>query len=283
MNNNFKKIEHIIEDYISWVPISLTIREVTRINALFKIESFKQIINEKKTILDIGCGDGKWWKFSGVKSLDKITGIDISRNEIRLANKIIKAKCISITEENIVDLVGSNFDLAIGNCSMEHIKDIDSALKNIYKLTNDNGLFILILPTPDWVMNNSFMSFTFKNFPRLSMSFSGLINGFFQHWHLYNYKVWIELLNNNNFRIERIHGLGNEKSAKIFWYFLPISFFSFVTKIITNKYTNYFLSFLVPRFVKKKVSLWISEKLEGKLKEPEDSDIFEYLIIAKKV
>lgn len=283
MNNNFKKIEDIIEDYISWVPLSLTIREVTRINALFKIDSFRKIINEDKTIIDIGCGDGKWWKFSGVKNLNRITGIDISENEIILAKKIINAKCISITEKNIVSTIGTKFDLAIGNCSMEHIQNIDGALKNIYKLVNDNGLFILILPTPDWVMNNRFMSYSFKKFPRLSMSFSGLINGFFQHWHLYNYKVWIELLQNNRFKVEKIHGLGNIKSAKLFWYFLPISFFSFITKIFTNKYFIYFASTLIPRFLKKKISLWISSKLENSLKNPDDSEIFEYLIIAKKV
>ena len=37
MNNNFKKIEFIIEQYLSWVPISLTIREITRIKDKIRI------------------------------------------------------------------------------------------------------------------------------------------------------------------------------------------------------------------------------------------------------
>ena len=282
MSKNFKKIESIIEDYISWVPLSLTIREITRINALLKIDFFKNAVNNKKNIIDIGCGDGKWWKFSGIKDLSRIVGIDISKNEIKHAKKIINAKLQSITDKDSVKKLGTKFDLAIGNCSMEHIRDINSALNNINEIITEDGAFILILPTPDWALNNFILSTLYKIFPRISMSFSGLINGFFQHWHLYNYRVWIELLKNSGFKIDSIYGLGNKETAKIFWCFLPISFLSFLVKFFTNKYFIFYLKFFIPKIFKKYLSLWVSNKLEKRLISPDDPEIFEYLIICTK-
>ena len=282
MNNNFKKIEFIIEQYLSWVPISLTIREITRINALLKINYFTNAVKNKQNIIDIGCGDGKWWKFSGIKELNRIVGIDISKSEIKLAEKIIDAHLYNITDKKINEKFDEKFDLAIGNCSMEHVRDINSALRNIHDLLNNGGILILILPTPDWAMNNIIFSKIYKIFPRVSMSFSGLINGFFQHWHLYNYKVWIELLKNYGFNVEETYGLGNKKTSKMFWYFLPLSFFSFLIKFLTNRYFIYYLSNLIPRIIKTKVSLWIRNKLEKKLISPDDSEIFEYMIICRK-
>ena len=282
MNNNFKKIEIVIEQYLSWVPISLTIREITRINALLKINHFTNAVKNKKKIIDIGCGDGKWWKFSGIKELKRIVGIDISRNEIKLASKIIDAKLFNITDNNIIKKFDKKFDLAIGSCSMEHIRNINDALTNINRLLNVDGILILILPTPDWAMNNTIISTLYKIFPRISMSFSGLINGFFQHWHLYNYKVWIELLKNYGFKVENTYGLGNKNTSKIFWSFLPLSFFSFIIKFLTNRYFIFYLSSFIPRMIKIKVSSWIEKKLEKNLISPDDSEIFEYMIICRK-
>jgi len=273
----------IIKNYLKWVPISLCIREVTRIVALSRIEELEKNLNSKTKILDVGCGDGKLWQIMGLSKNFDITGIDISKNEIDLAKNLINANCIDITSENLKNKIGDNYNIAIGNCSLEHIKDIHKAFTNINELLAPDGIFILILPTPDWVLKTNLMKAMENISPRLAMSFSGLINGFFQHWHLYHYSVWKELLINCGFRLKKAYGLGTKRSMNIFWLFLPLSFFSFIIKIISNRYLIFYLKFLIPDFIFNFFARIIDNSLEKEMVSADDEKIFEYLIICDKI
>ncbi len=277
-----KTIQQITKTYLEWAPMSLTIREVTRINALRVLNQSNKIFDAAR-VLDIGCGDGKWWTHVMPEGLDRIHGIDISKKEIALANSIISSQCLDVSADNFLDEIKfKKFDLIIGNCSLEHVYYIDKALKNIYALLDEDGVFILLVPTPHWALKGKSIQFLHSLSPRLSMSFSGLINGFFQHWHLYNYNIWKSILTNFNFKIDNVYGLGNGQSEFMFRLGLPTAFISFLVKVLTGKYLNYFLGFITPPVLRNWISHKICYHLDQELLGPQSPNVFEYMIVCRK-
>jgi SAM-dependent methyltransferase len=276
-----RNIENVTLKYLEWAPMSLAIREVTRINFLYQLEDKFRIFEADK-ILDVGCGDGNWWKFMLPEELHKVHGIDISRKEIEIANSCIVAKCLDITSEKVDKELDGPYGLIIGNCSLEHIYHLDKALKNIYQLLEENGKFCLFVPTPYWALKGKSIEILSKVSPRLSMAVSGLMNGFFQHWHLYHYKIWESVLTSFGFKVSNVYGIGNKRSEFLFRLFLPSAFISFLVKSILGKYLNFYLSPLLPKILKKKMSNMITMSLDKEFLPPNHQDIFEYVIVCRK-
>ena len=276
------ELEELSSSYIDWAPASLAIRELSRINALKILNTQLRFFNSQK-ILDVGCGDGKWWAHLCPNDLKKIYGIDISSKEIEIAKNFINAQVLDVTSEGFVnDLDEKKFELIIGNCSLEHIYHLNKALFNINKVLEEKGTFILFVPTPYWAFKGKSIKFLEMISPRLSMGFSGLINGFFQHWHLYDYKIWISILENLGFTCLGAYGIGNKRSEFVFRLGLPSAFLSFLIKSLTGRYLNYYLSPLIPRPLKKIFCKKLSSTIESNLQEATQDDIFEYMIVCTK-
>lgn len=272
-------LNNIITRYLKWAPISLVIREVSRINSL-KLVSNILNLRDSKEVLDVGCGDGKWWQFLRDEFTQaKISGIDISEKEVSLAQSTISASVHDITKPLTGD---KKFDLIIGNCSLEHIFDLDAALKNINSSMADNGTFIIFVPSPFWAHKGYSLKLLTKISPRLSMMFSGALNGFFQHWHLYNYKIWASILRDNGFKVTLCHGLGNHRSEFLFRLFLVPSFLSFFIKKIITIYPEKIIMGILPNFLLGPIANFLNSSIETKLRDVEDVDIFEYVIACKK-
>lgn len=277
-----KNLKHVISDYLSWSPLSLVIRETCRI---FSFQSFLQQLSQSNLkALDVGCGDGCWWKYLRLSSNKNInvTGIDINAKEINIAKKNINAEVIDITKKSQTTFLDKDFDIIIGNCSLEHIPDINSALKNIHDHLQNDGHFLLYVPTPDWALKGRSIELLNKLSPRLAMSYSGFINGFFQHRHLYHYDIWSHLLSRNGFKVETIRGIGSKELEFLFRLHLPSSFISFIIKVFTGKYLNFWLNPFIPNFFQSYFSGKINSLVLNSLTSPDDEYAFEYMIICRK-
>ncbi len=273
--------KEIIVEYLEWSPLSLVIREGCRI---YSFSKFLSNLDENRSfkVLDVGCGDGHWWQhLKKIRSLS-VYGIDIKQSEIDLAKKEIDARCVDITDELKVMSYEKEFDIAVGNCSLEHVPQIDKALKNINSLLKKDGLFILYVPTPYWALKGSSIAILDRISPRLSMSFSGLLNGFFQHWHLYHHTVWGHILNNNGFYVEDVKGIGTKKLDFYFRLFLPASFVAFVVKLVTGKYLNYWIRLVNPKSLRRVLAKKINQEMNLCIGPPDKEDSFEYMIVARK-
>jgi SAM-dependent methyltransferase len=280
MNQKTNSLRDTIYAYLKWAPLSLVIREITRIHAL-KAISCQYELHEHMKILDVGCGDGHWWKFFENFKLSNICGVDISQSEVDIAKKFINAKCVDITNDDFNKEFNQEFDLIIGNCSLEHIFNLEAALRNIKRSLSPGGYFILFVPTPTWAMNGESVEIMHRISPRFSMAFSGVLNGFFQHWHLYNHRVWRLILESIGFKYIEAKGLGNKKLEFLFRLFLIPAFISFVFKALTGKYINYYLSVFVP---KKFLSIFVNkidDNLLNSLNSPDDKTVFEYILVCK--
>lgn len=103
----------------------------------------KKYFGKGKDILDIGCGNGRAADFFEYKSY---TGIDISRNLIKIAKKTRNAKKVRFEIGNCTDLPSSKkFDLVVAVAVFHHLPSQSlrkQALKNVHMTLKDNGIFI---------------------------------------------------------------------------------------------------------------------------------------------
>ena len=271
-------LSSIAEKYLNWVPASLCVRELSRISVFEKVTSG----SEFSTILDIGCGDGKWWELMGLTHSKKIYGIDINPKEIKLASQCINAKVLDISTSDYNELKNQSYDLIVGNCSLEHIYDIHSTLLNIRSLCHSKTVFILFVPSPKWIYSGKILNKLLMKAPRIAMSISGLFNGFFQHWHLMHCKTWTAILNQSNFVVEEVSSLGTRKSNLLFRLFLPTSLISFFCKTITGRYLNFYTSKVTPIFLKRYFAKIIANSItSNNTKDLEDINVFEYALICR--
>ena len=108
--------------YLRHAPLSLTLREINRLVAL------ETVGKHRGPVLDVGCGDGFWWTLCD-RNNREVYGIDISAREIGQARTRIHAALSDVSRER--PFPGKDFAEIIGNCSLEHVPDIDAALSNL--------------------------------------------------------------------------------------------------------------------------------------------------------
>jgi len=123
---------------------------------LIKIEKYrkkKQIISKKDVkILDYGCGKGEsviWFKEKGYNNT---YGVDINPIRIKNGIKLLSEKGYSKIFLELFDKNGrisfpeNYFDFVFSNQVFEHIEDINKVIKEIFRITKENGEGFHIFP-----------------------------------------------------------------------------------------------------------------------------------------
>ncbi len=155
---------------------------------LLSVLSFKNYKNKK--ILDIGCGTGTTCFYFASKGAN-VHGVDISRNAIQLAK--VNARYLGLidrvrfSEVNFpYSKIKGKYDLVLCSETLEHIKDHEKALNEIYKLVTKKGFVIFSVPLDS--------SFLYKR---------GLLDNFDDevgHLRRYNESDFIRMIENNKFK-----------------------------------------------------------------------------------
>jgi SAM-dependent methyltransferase len=265
-------------EYLKQAPLALCIRELNRLVALDTLVDL-QGLGRHDRVLDVGCGDAFWWTLL-VANREKVFGIDISEREVRQAASRIHAIRGDISRT--VPFAGERFSELIGNCSLEHVRDINSALRNMHACAAERARLVLFVPTPSWAFQGRVQTFLLRRLPRLAMTVAGAMNGFFQHWHLYDSAVWASLLERNGWRVKEIHGLGNARSEFLFRLFLPLSLPAFVFKVLVGVYPNRGFQFL-PDWALGPLQRLILWALRDPLVEGTHPAAYEYALIAEAI
>lgn len=257
--------------YLRHAPLSLTLREINRLIAV------EAVASGKGPTLDVGCGDGFWWTLRRAED-GEVYGIDISATEISQAKTRINAALTDVSRER--PFPGTEFEEIIGNCSLEHVPDIDAALLNLRKAAAPNARLMMFVPTPRWAYQGRLQSWLLQRSPRLAMTVSGALNGFFQHWHLYDEKVWTRLLAQNGWKVRATYGLGSERSEFLFRLFLPPAFGEFIVKKLTGFYPSK-LARYIPDAVLGPAARLVKWAVRDPLVPVDSPSAYEYLIVAE--
>jgi SAM-dependent methyltransferase len=259
--------------YLRQAPLSLCLRELNRLIAITSAEAGGPALSP---VLDVGCGDGFWWTLRKADGRD-VYGIDISEREVGQAVARIRAAVSDVSRE--VPFAPLRFQQIIGNCSLEHVPDIDGALENLRKAAAPGARLVMFVPTPRWAYQGRMQSWLLAHAPRVAMTIAGAMNGFFQHWHLYDSKVWTRLLAQHGWKVRSVYGLGSARSEFLFRLFMPPAFGEFLVKKVTGKYPSRLTRFLPKAAVSPFVKL-VKWAVSDPLVAADSSTAYEYMIIA---
>jgi SAM-dependent methyltransferase len=214
--------------YYRFSPAALAVRECLRLRAVRKFDL-------QPPILDIGCGDGLFATLGYPGK--QVWGIDVNLTEIRRAqssaayNALI---CGSITE---VTLPAGFFRSAIANCSLEHVPDLDRALRNVQRALAAHAEFIAIVPTPHWTRLLAIPELLRSHgFQGLADAYGRALDKIFYHVHLYDAKEWTRRLENAGYAVRSIETQTSRRSSRVFDALLYPSLVGWLTKKLTGKW-----------------------------------------------
>lgn len=259
--------------YLRQAPLSLCLRELNRLIAIQHAEAGAPALSP---VLDVGCGDGFWWTLRKVDGRD-VYGIDISEREVGQAVTRIHAAVSDVSRE--VPFAPLRFKQIIGNCSLEHVPDIDGALRNLRAAAAPDARLVMFVPTPSWAYQGLMQGTLLRHAPRLAMMISGMFNGFFQHWHLYDEAVWRHLLERTGWRVREVQGLGSKRSEFMFRLFLIPALGQFLVKSVTGTYPARLYRYLPKAALSPLVKL-MEWALTDPLVPSDSASAYEYMIIA---
>lgn len=165
-------------------------------NPSFKVEAYLKEIDEdifdkqsKMKVLDIGCGYGAFLSLLEAKDRFYTYGIDASSYVISLARKRApRTKFAVATISNLK--TKDHFDIITAFDVLEHVLDLDAALKKIKNLLKKSGLFVCVVPVYDGI------------FGRIG----GLLDKDLTHVHKKNRQFWLNKLN-GQFKILKVSGI----------------------------------------------------------------------------
>lgn len=108
---------------------------------------------ENKVIIDLGCGTGRFsFLFEQFKP-ERIIGIDISDEMIKIAEGIAKEKNSRVTFiksdiENLSSIQSNNIDFVFSSTVLHYIKNLETITKEIYRVLKPKGTCILSVIHP---------------------------------------------------------------------------------------------------------------------------------------
>lgn len=97
-------------------------------------------------VLEVGCGKGDLWEnhLDLIDTFSELVLTDISQGMVDIAKeKYAGRKNIYIQTLDVLDMpfTDHSFDIILANSMLYHVKEVDSALKNIRRILREDGVF----------------------------------------------------------------------------------------------------------------------------------------------
>lgn len=151
---------------------------------------FSFIGKKHKNILDIGCGEGITLEklINKYKDSKIINGVDILKENVKICQNL----GLPVSEDSIYNLHTENnsIDACILSEVIEHLENIDMALKNINRILRSNGIIIIVFPHDIILKLARIIFFKFKE------AFADV-----GHLHKFTPKTLVKLLESNGFAV----------------------------------------------------------------------------------
>ncbi len=258
--------------YYSFAPAALALRECLRLQAVKELEL-------PEPILDVGCGDGLFARLAYPAA--QTWGIDINPNEVQRAQASSAYNTLICGNICSVDLPSAFFGSAIANCSLEHVPDLEGALRTIQRSLRPGAPFALIVPTPHWTDDLATKQFLRRlGLVGLAGSYGDGIDGVFNHLHMYDEAEWTRRLETVGYTDVQVRGIVGSPATWTFDLLLYPSFVGYLTRKLTGRWV------LLPRlrFLTVDLARGITNLL-GELARAKDrvDTPSEYLITCRRV
>ncbi len=217
--------------YFPRAPTALCIKECARLDVLRRHGC-------ASPILDVGCGDGL---FASIAFADaEVWGIDIDANEGRWAQASRAYDQIILGDITRARLPAAFFETCVANCSLEHVPDLDQALRTIHDSLKPGGRAYLFVPNRDWASHMvSLRALRVAGFPGLSKALQDRLDRVFVHHHLYDEQGWRDVVARSPFVLESIEPVLSTATTVAFELFLLPSVLGWMNRKMTTRWTNF--------------------------------------------
>jgi 2-polyprenyl-3-methyl-5-hydroxy-6-metoxy-1,4-benzoquinol methylase len=121
-----------------------------------KISIIKQHYPNVKTVLEIGAGMGGFINVALKRGIEKIIGIEMDKEQVRIAKEVYNIDLVNSTFEDYILLNNELFDAVHMHHVLEHFKDPKNILNSIYKLLKPGGVLIFEVPNQFFVFPKEF-------------------------------------------------------------------------------------------------------------------------------
>ncbi|QQS39303.1 class I SAM-dependent methyltransferase [Candidatus Woesebacteria bacterium] len=241
--------------YLKVAPLAL---------AIFRSIEAKNISSVKieKPILDVGCGFGE---FAGVFFDRKVEmGLDISWKELVTAQKSHKYKKLTWVDAREMPFADNHFGTVLSVSVLEHIKNVEPVIKEIYRVLKKGNLFVFTTNT-NKINNYLFWpeKFTTWGYPKLAKKYIKIYHKVFKHETLWTKDKWQKVLERNGFEIVEIREIISPEATKMFDFFIMTSWPFQIIKIITGKRMSWRPKWFREMLVKRFAYLVEQEETEG--------------------
>jgi len=144
-------------------------------------------------VLDLGCGDGLL--FSKTFGYEIEAGCDPVIELAGIATKRRIYKTVQVADACALPYAAQTFQTVFSNCVLEHVPDIDSALKEISRVLTEGGQLVFTVPSEkfnDWI----FITWLCNRVGLRSLAGAHLrwFHAIQQHYHIDSVSVWEERL-----------------------------------------------------------------------------------------
>lgn len=202
--------ERILKDYLSCAPVVLAL--IRAIDCRYFLEA-----KIEGRILDLGCGDGLFTKILFKSSRDRVfAGIDLNLIELKKAKESNVYRYL--VDGNITNLPfqSNYYDAVISNSVLEHVQDIDLAIKEINRILKTGGYLVFTVPS-QYLSQHLFFSAVMKKIglAYFATRYNAFKNKIWKHLHIYPAKVWIDKLNAHSLNIIRLNYIHPQAVTRI--------------------------------------------------------------------
>lgn len=160
-----------------------------------------------KKVLEIGCGGAQCGIFMAKKGA-KVTGIDISNEQLKFAKKLAEKNKVNIELHqgdiiNLKKIKSNSQDIVFTAWALHFVSNLEKCFKEVYRVLKKNGTFVLSMPHPfSDIANNKNLKIKRSYFEDGKFTYKNKSENFVAYYH--NFSTIINSIINSNLSIQKI-------------------------------------------------------------------------------
>lgn len=238
-----KRLEFFITKYLESRPAFFAF--IRPQEAIF-FEKNRKLI--KKKILDYGCSDGFFASLIFKKNQVDV-GLDLFNSRAKEAEKLEIYQKIVLYDGIKIPYPDKYFKTVISNSVLEHVQNLDQALKEVYRVLKKEGYFLTTVMTKNWEDNLFFSQIfgnLYKNFLRKKQA----------HLNLLSEDIWQKKFEKAGFKVIKSQPYLTKTQSQLIDIFHYLSLPSLISYKIFGRWVifkNWWTVFNLNKWIEKKL------------------------------